>query len=138
MKHNQPHALPYPTGDTFDHLVSHRAMVLVAPPDKHVGLGKAGFRQAVLGLLQRRGRGGDRLVGVQRVGNRGVHAFPIDAGDHLVGPLMDILAPNDSAYCHSVLVNDCQGGAAPAVIHKGFGGYWKRFSPSRLCHINEA
>ena len=94
MQHDQAHAFPDTPGDALDDLVIDPAMILVTPPDQHVGFVKTRLRQAMVVLLHRRRRSRNRAVGVQCVGDRVVHPLGIDFGDDLVGALMDVLAPN--------------------------------------------
>ena len=56
--------------------------------------------QAVLGLVERRGRRLDAGILVERLGDRAVHALGIDAAHGLVLPVVDVLAPDRHANCH--------------------------------------
>ncbi|MNL55967.1 hypothetical protein D3C87_1794210 [compost metagenome] len=75
-------------------------MVLVAPPDKNVGLVQTLLRKAVFRLLQRRGGGADLGVLVQRVGNGVVHAVWIDRTHRLIDVFVDIFAPYNGVDGH--------------------------------------
>ncbi|MNV82077.1 hypothetical protein D3C71_1757900 [compost metagenome] len=95
MQNDQPHAFPHTPGYALHDLVTDRTVILVPPPQKHVGVGQPLLGQAMFRLLQRRRRRLDRNVRVQRRRDGVVHPVRIDAPDHLIGLLMDILAPYD-------------------------------------------
>ncbi len=102
MQHEQAHAFPDAPGDTLDDHVGDGAMILVAPPGQDIGLGKPGFAQPMLRLLQRRRRRRDGGITVQRIGNRRVHALGVDAADDLIGILVDVFTPHNGANGHVV------------------------------------
>jgi len=96
MQDDEAHAFPHPPRDALNHFVLDRAVILVAPPDEHVGFLEPGFAEPVLRLLERcRGRR-DRVIRVQRRGNGRMHSVRVDRAHHLVDALMDILSPD---YC---------------------------------------
>ncbi|MNW14446.1 hypothetical protein D3C71_2126730 [compost metagenome] len=75
----------------------------MSPPEQNIGLCQTLDAQAVFRLLQCRRGGLNRRIGVQRCGNRVVHAVRIDAPDDRVGLFVDVFAPHDGTnrQCHS-------------------------------------
>ena len=103
MQDDQAHAFPDALLHALDDLVGDLAMGGMAPPEQHVGRGEALGGQAVLGLLERRGRGLDPAVLVERRGNRRMHAVRIERAHLLARLLMNVLAPDNGPNSHVYL-----------------------------------
>src|SRR5690606_2513282 len=78
MEHDQPHALKDALCHTLDDFVADAAMVLMSPPDQHIGSGKTLFAQAMFRFLQGRSRRFDCAILVERIGDGVVHPVRID------------------------------------------------------------
>jgi hypothetical protein len=86
--------------NTFDNLVGDIAMCRVPPPKQDIRFGKAFGWQAVLWLLQNRGRCRNFRVGIQGVGDTAVHTLRVQIRDNFIGLFMDVFAPDDSTNGH--------------------------------------
>ena len=100
MQDDQAHALPDALGDALDDLVVDRAVILVAPPEQHVGLGQP---------LSLRPCSGSCSVAVVASMPTSVFSaaaivlcmpFGIDLPHDRVGLLVDVLAPDDCPDGH--------------------------------------
>ena len=96
VEDDQAHALVDPGDHPLDDAVVDLAVGLVAPPDQHVGGVEPVLGQAVLGLVEGRGRDLDAVAG-QGGRDGGVDAVGVDGPDHGVLALVDELVPDDGA-----------------------------------------
>ncbi|MNL24963.1 hypothetical protein D3C87_1464190 [compost metagenome] len=100
MQHDQAHALPDMFHHALDDDIVDLVMRSVTPPDQHIGLGQNSLGQAVFGLLQRRGLGGNIAVLLEQRGNLVVHAVGVVLGNGLVLLLVDVFAPDQGTDRH--------------------------------------
>ena len=102
MQHDQAHALPHAFDHALDDGIIDILVGRMAPPEQHVGLVQLGFGQAVLGILQRDGRGDNIAVFGQQLGNLPVHADRIVLGNEGVLLFVDVFAPDGDADAHAL------------------------------------
>ncbi|OPZ34905.1 MAG: hypothetical protein BWY99_02393 [Synergistetes bacterium ADurb.BinA166] len=84
MEGDEPHALEHPRLDPGRDLVLHLAVGHVAPPDQDVRPRENLGRQAVLRLVERRGRRGDPRLLPEVVRDDRVHPLRVDLPDRLL------------------------------------------------------
>ncbi len=97
MEHDQAHASQHPPLDPLDHRVVDLGMGAMAPPEQDVGLIEPGRRQAMLGLVEGRGIGGDAM-GRQACLDRAVDAIRIELLHGFGLPLVAVLVPDDDLH----------------------------------------
>ena len=100
VQDDETHAFPHPALHALDDGLIDLAMRLVAPPQQHVGLGKALLGQAMLGHVEGCGRNLDIGLAVESLGQGTVNAVRIKAADQRVGLLVFILIPDQGAKDH--------------------------------------
>jgi hypothetical protein len=96
MQDEQPHAPQHGVLHTRGHGVVDVLVRGVPPPGQHVGFREDRVGQAVLGLLERRRPGPHPIaeLGLQALGDGGVHPVRVDRPDVLLFTLVDVLAPH--------------------------------------------